>query len=218
MVGELEALGRANQGGFELIRYYRDHAEAYARDTVKVNLRPLHACFLPHVAKGGWVLDAGCGSGRDALAFMHAGHRVAAFDASPELASLASKHTGLDVHVLDFLSLSDVAQLGLLTGTRFDGIWACASLLHVAEADQPEAWERLWRFLAPGGVVYVSYKRGQGERVDELGRPFTDATEQRLMAWVEQLPGVTQVRTWVTADQRQGQTHAWLNALVQRES
>jgi len=217
-VGRQNAGESSQQSGGELIRHYIDHAEAYATGTRNVPMTALCECFLAHVAKPGWVLDAGCGSGRDALAFLQAGHHVVAFDASPEMARLASQHTGLDVHVLDFLSLAGTAQMGLPAGTLFDGIWACASLLHVAEADQPEAWTRLWRLLAPGGVAYASYKLGEGERVDALGRPFTDATEHRLAGWTAHLPGVTHLRTWVSTDQRPGESQAWLNALVQRES
>lgn len=198
--------------------YYRRHAQAYADATRDVDMLPLYTRFLQLLPERARVLDAGCGSGRDTLAFQRAGHQVAAFDASPELAQLASKHTGVTVCVADFLNLSDTTSLGVPAGVRFDGIWACASLLHVAEADQAQAWARLWAWLAPGGVMYASYKLGEGERGDALGRPFTDATEQRLRACLTPLPGVTQVRTWVSADQRQGESQTWLNALIQRES
>jgi len=200
------------------IAHYTTHAVDYAAATREVDMALLYSRFLPQVPASGRILDAGCGSGRDAWAFLHAGHHVAAFDASPEMARLASQHTGLDVRVLDFLSLAGTDQMGLPPGTLFDGIWACASLLHVAEADQPEAWTRLWRLLAPGGVAYASYKLGEGERVDALGRPFTDGTEHRLAGWTAHLQGVTHLRTWVSTDQRPGESQAWLNALVQRES
>lgn len=182
-----------------------------------MDMTSLHNDFLAQVATQGHVLDAGCGSGRDALAFLQAGYRVTAFDASPEMARLASQHTGLDVCVRDFLSLEDAAQFGLPSGTLFDGIWACASLLHVPEADQRKAWARLWAVLAPGGVMYASYKLGEGERVDAAGRPFTDATETRLLSWAKGLPGMTLGRAWVTTDQRPGETHTWLNALIRRD-
>lgn len=198
--------------------YYRQHAQAYANATRDVDMLPLYTPFLQMVPERGRVLDAGCGSGRDTLAFQRAGYRVAAFDASPELARLASEHTGLPVCVADFLSLDAATPLGLPPGARFDGIWACASLLHVTEADHARAWGQLWAWLAPGGVVYASYKLGEGERVDELGRPFTDATEPRLLVWLKPLEGVTQVRTWVSSDQRKGASQAWLNVLVHRES
>lgn len=188
--------------------YYTQHAEAYAHTTRAVDMAPLYARFLPHVPSGGLILEAGCGSGRDALAFLQRGYAVEAFDASPELAQLASQHAGIPVKVMRFQELDDTA--------RFDAIWACASLLHVPQREQPGAWRRLWRALKPGGVVYASYKLGQAERVDESGRAFTDANEDRLSEWLNPLQGIVRVETWLTADQRHEQSQTWLNALVHR--
>ena len=157
--------------------HYRQHAEAYAASTRHVDMAPLYARFLPHVPAGVRILDAGCGSGRDALAFLQRGYAVEAFDA----------------------------------------IWACASLLHVPAHEQAQAWAGLWRALQPGSVIYASYKLGQGERVDEAGRAFTDADAQRLSEWLSPLPNVSRVDTWLSTDQRPGQAQTWLNALVHRQ-
>ena len=188
--------------------YYRRHAQAYALSTRNVDMAPLYERFLALVPAGGLILDAGCGSGRDSLAFTQRGYRVEAFDASPELAELAAQHTGLPVHVRTFLTLTDTA--------RFDAIWACASLLHVPECDQPEAWARLWAALKAGGVIYASYKLGQGKRTDEQGRAFTDADEARLTSWIQPLDHQGALHTWLTHDQRPSQQQTWLNVLVQR--
>ena len=90
------------------------------------------------------------------------------------------------------------------------------SLLPVGRGEQPEAWRRLWRALKPGGVAYASYKLGQGERVDEAGRAFTDANEDRLSEWLNPLQGIARVEIWQTTDQRPGQAQTWLNALIHR--
>src|SRR3712207_7267921 len=44
-----------------------------------------HDRFLRRVRPGGRILDAGCGTGRDALAFVQRGFEVVAFDASAEM-------------------------------------------------------------------------------------------------------------------------------------
>lgn len=93
-------------------QYYNDHATTFFEATVGVDMGPLHARFLQKIPAGGRILDAGCGSGRDARAFKDRGYQVTAFDASPELARLAAEHSGLQVQVAHFLSLSDAAQLG----------------------------------------------------------------------------------------------------------
>ena len=56
--------------------FYDQRAASYAAASHDMDLRPLYARFLPHVRPGGLILDAGCGSGRDALVFRQAGFRV----------------------------------------------------------------------------------------------------------------------------------------------
>ncbi len=187
-------------------RYYTENAQAFFADTVAVGMDPLYARFLPHIPPGGHILDAGCGSGRDTLAFLQAGYRVTAFDASPTLAALAERHTGQPVQVLRFEDLA--------WRREFDGIWACASLLHVPAADLPEVLGRLALALRPGGVLYASFKFGRGER-EHQGRRFTDLDEAGLRTLLGQVPGLTERETWVTEDLRPGRAaERWLNTLL----
>jgi 2-polyprenyl-3-methyl-5-hydroxy-6-metoxy-1,4-benzoquinol methylase len=114
--------------------HYRTHAQAYFDATRAVDMSPLYQRFMPHVPKGGSILDAGCGSGRDALAFMRMGFEVEAFDASAELAALASTHTGLNVQVMRFDQVAWQA--------RFDAIWArrSAGLVFEPTGAGPQTW------------------------------------------------------------------------------
>ena len=98
----------------------------------------------------------------------------------------------------------------------YDGIWACASLLHVPESELPATIGRLWSALKHNGVLYLSFKEGNGERIHQ-DRRFTDATESRLREWFSALPGVETITCWTTADQRPDRTESWLNALVRRQ-
>lgn len=81
----------------------------------------------------------------------------------------------------------------------YDGIWACASLLHVPAADLPDALYRLWAALKSGGAFYLSFKLGEGERMHE-GRHFTDTTEPQLRRWLGILPDLDRVECWTTSD------------------
>lgn len=191
------------------IAYYDRHAARFVADTAGVDLSALHDRFLAHVPHGGLILDAGCGSGRDSKAFVERGYRVRAFDASAELARLAAALIGQPVDVLTFDAFADLAC--------YDGIWACASLLHEREYELPAALARLWAALKPQGALYLSFKLGDGERTHD-GRHFTDATEPRLTAWLAGLPDVDAVDCWITPDQRPGHDERWLNALVRRRT
>jgi len=187
--------------------YYQRNAQTFFDATVGVDMASLYAPFLNRVVPGGRVLDAGCGSGRDAKAFSALGYQVEAFDASAEMVELAAAYTGLPVRQMTFSALEDEE--------RYDGIWCCASLLHLPQAELPEAMQRLARALKPGGVWYLSFKYGVGEREKE-GRHFTDLNEAGLEAVVAALPQVSIVEQWATQDKRPDRDEVWLNALLRK--
>lgn len=187
--------------------YYARNAQQFIADTLSVDMQTLHAPFLSELPASAHILDAGCGSGRDARAFQQLGHQVSAFDASAPMAEHASQLLGQSVPVRRFAEVDEVE--------RYDGIWACASLLHVPESQLPDAFARLWRALKPGGVLYCSFKRGQGERLHHE-RHFTDADEQRLAVWTQQLSGLSRTHYWSSEDQRPGRAEQWLNALLHK--
>ena len=185
--------------------YYNDNADGFFTSTVGVDMGALHQRFLAGLQPGGSILDAGCGSGRDAKAFAEQGFLVAAFDASPALAALASEHSGMAVAVRTFSEVSEIAS--------YDGIWACASLLHLPQADIPAALGGLWRALRSGGSFYLSFKLGSGER-RQSGRHFTDVDESCLRSWLAVLPELASIETWLTEDARPDRSEQWVNALV----
>ena len=189
------------------VSYYERNARQFFDSTIEIDMSALHEAFLALLPAGAHILDAGCGSGRDAKIFGERGYRVSAFDASPELAALAADHCGFAVQVRRFAELDEVAV--------YDGIWACASLLHVSPAQMPDTFARLWRTMRPGGCFYLSFKLGRGER-EQNGRRFTDADDETLKAWLAPLPDVASVESWITTDRRPERAEKWLNALVCR--
>lgn len=115
----------------DTIAYYDDNVEAFFSDTADVDMSALHRLFLQGLPDGGLILDAGCGSGRDSKAFLGLHYRIRAFDASPKLARKASEHIGQAVSVQTFDDICEVAC--------YDGVWACASLLHLPESALPKS-------------------------------------------------------------------------------
>jgi superfamily II DNA or RNA helicase/SAM-dependent methyltransferase/SOS-response transcriptional repressor LexA len=191
----------------ETARYYRQFAAEFFDSTVAVDMSHIRERFAAMLSAGARILDAGCGSGRDARAFSEQGFRVSAFDASPELAERASEHCGFTVDVRTFRDVDEVRA--------YDGIWCCASLLHVEPSAMPEVLERLWAALTPGGVLYASFKSGTGTRLHG-GRRFTDADESQVVEWLAGLPAVERPEIWTTNDQRPDRSEKWTNVLVKR--
>lgn len=190
--------------------YYDTHAAAFFAETRDVDMEPLYARFLAHVPTAGRLLDAGCGSGRDTRAFLERGYAVTAFDASPALATLASAHCGIEIEIRRFQEVEWSAT--------FDGIWACASLLHVPFVELPDVLQRLACALRSGGVLYASFKYGAVER-EHQGRRFTDLDEDGLAILVAGIDELDILAVWTTADQRPGrESERWLNAILHKKA
>ncbi len=193
----------------ETVAHYDRHAGAFAAETADLDLAPLHDRFLRRVPAGGRVLDAGCGTGRDALAFARRGYRVVAFDASEAMVGHTRARMGGEGTVLR-MRFDEVAWRG-----EFDGVWACASLLHVPRDGFEAVGRSLADALRRGGAWYLSFKLGAGER--RVGaRLFVDHTEASLRAALEALP-VEVVAAWTSGDVRPGrERERWLNAVAVR--
>ena len=191
----------------QTIRYYDENAIAFVAGTENADMRECRERFLRYLKHGQRILDAGCGSGRDVIAFREAGYKVEAFDASAELCRIASEKTGIEVRKLRFEELEGE--------DTYDGIWACASLLHVKPGDLPDVLMRLHKLLKPEGILYASFKYGTGERQND-GRYFHDLTEsecEKLLAGA----GFSTKEILVTGDVRAGrQDEKWVNAYAQK--
>lgn len=131
-----------------------------------------------------------------------------AIDASPALASLSSKLIGQPVAVLRFQDMNFEKE--------FDGIWSCASLLHVPRREMHDVFSRLTRALKPNGVLYASFKYGDGEREDN-GRFFNDYNEQSFQGVLREHPDLQLVTSWVSGDVRPERAgEKWLIVLARR--
>ena len=192
----------------QTLNYYAENAADFAADTVNVDFSATQERFLALLPAGASILDFGCGSGRDTKAFLERGYRVTAVDGSPELCTLASAYTGIPVRQMLFAKLDDVEA--------YDGIWACASILHVPSEDLPNIFRRMITALKPGGVIYASFKYGTfaGER---NGRYFTDFTEETFTDFLRQFPELTFEDQWMSSDVRPGRSNEkWLNAILEK--
>ncbi|MGE8130062.1 class I SAM-dependent methyltransferase [Methylobacterium sp. NPDC080182] len=146
--------------------YYERHAERYADATLPIDTANRIARFATMVPRGGRVLDAGCGSGRDLIGLREAGLKPEGLELSPRLAVIARRNSNVPVHVADICSPG-------LPLSSFDAVWAMASLLHVERDDIEVALRSLNQLLVPGGLLFATLKSGTGRARDEGGRWFT---------------------------------------------
>lgn len=189
------------------LAYYEQQGQAFFEGTAYIDMSAFYSAFLELLPKNGHILDLGCGSGRDSKAFLARGYQVSAVDASPKMVEMASQFIGQAV------LLQDARTLEYLDA--FDGIWACASLLHVSESELPGVFESLGRALKPNGVIYASFKLGKGERSVE-GRRFTDMDEDALVDCLGSVCSVIKHTAWISEDRRPERSEKWLNTILQK--
>lgn len=198
------------------LNYYDENAVEFACQTAHIDMQDLYELFISQLPQRDTqcILDVGCGSGRDASYFAEQGYEVTAIDASAELIQWAQKHHMSSriswVH-LDFSSIKNQAW-----ENKFTGIWACASLLHVPFLELPFVIKSLLKTLTDDGVMYLSFKYGEGERVGEE-RFFCDMNESRWKAIVAKIPQVIEYDIWLSTDKRADCKKAWFNVMIKQK-
>ncbi|NQZ09036.1 MAG: NUDIX domain-containing protein [Algicola sp.] len=188
--------------------YYLNNAKSYAAESQGFAVDNIHAPFINKLQPGAHILDLGCGSGRDSKAFIDAGFKITAIDNCEPLAKLAAQHIGQAVHQLSFLELD--------FDREFDGIWACASLLHCPKSQMPHVLARVMKALKPGGIAFVSFKWGDLETTDDKGRFFNNYTKTSLQALLQQNDQVYVHRIWSETTPLRDSEQRWVSAFVGR--
>ena len=188
--------------------YYNNNAYRFTADTLDVEFSDIQEHFLAELQSGALILDFGCGSGRDSRYFLQKGYKVEACDGSEEMVKTATRNAGIPVKQMLFSELDEQE--------KYDGIFACASILHVPSTELPDIIGKMKKAVKKGGILYVSFKYGSFEGVRN-GRYFTDLTEESLKQILDQVGGLDIIRTGITGDARPGrEDEKWLNVLLRR--
>lgn len=190
------------------IDYYNNNYESFISDTLSIDFSLIQDTFLSYLFPKAYILDFGCGSGRDTKYFLDYGFQVDAIDGSFELCRVASKYTGINVKQMFFHELDEVE--------KYDGIWACASILHVKRNELPNIINRMSIATKINGIIYISFKYGdfEGER---NGRYFTDMTENSIEEILVCFPELNVEKMWITSDVRFGRgDEKWLNIILRK--
>ncbi len=134
--------------------------------------------FLDRLKPGAQVLELGCGTGRDASRIAERGFDLDPTDGIPAMVRKANERHALGARVMRFDELGSREE--------YDAVWAHACLLHCPRAKLPDVLSRIHTALRPGGLHYASYKLGDGEGRDLLGRlhnfPSSDWLIERYRA------------------------------------
>lgn len=191
----------------QTLNYYNENAEEFFTSTKDANMAELYKVFTSYLPLGGKILDLGCGSGRDSKHFIEMGYEITAIDGSKELCELASEYIGGEVLYMDFSEMDYDEQ--------FDGVWACASLLHVDRKSIEGILKKVHRSIKSSGVMYASFKEGTKER-EHNGRFFNDYTKETLAPLLESCGFIVE-KMFITGDVRENRvSEKWVNVIARK--
>ena len=169
-----------------------------------INYITLSSRFLNYLKPDSYILDLGCGSGRDSKFFISKGHRVKAIDGSKQMCLLASNYIGQEVDCVEFRKINYINE--------FDAIWACASLLHVNKNDIDDVIKRIYKALKNDGYFYCSFKYGNSVTIQNE-RYFNNLNEEQLKELIEDFEIV---ELWSSNDVRPDRIDKWINAIAKK--
>lgn len=190
------------------IDFYNNNAADFVSGTLNADVTYIQDRFLALLPAGARILDFGCGSGRDTKYFLEKGFRAEGTDGSKELCRIASETTGTTVRQMMFDELDEV--------DAFDGIWACASILHLPKAELRDVFKKMVRATKSGGYIYVSFRHGDFEGyINE--RYFTYFTEKGFEEFISDIREIKTVDKWVSEDVRPDRREMkWLNLILRK--
>ncbi len=176
--------------------------------------------FIASVKRGGAILDAGCGSGRDANYFASLGFVVTGIDLSTGLLSYAREHADPNATFTE-MDLRDITLTGV-----FDGIWACASLLHLTRDEIVPVLHKFHSLLTTSGTLFLLMKEGMGEKLVTSGtiegdtRFFTYYSGEELKQLLEHAGfTVTQQYTWDQKDRNaERPSEVWISTFATKKA
>lgn len=195
---------------YNTLEYYNKNAKQYCEQTIVGKLQENYDKFLIHLPNNAYILDFGCGSGRDSKYFIDNGYKVNAIDGSLEMCKLASKYINQEVKCMKFDELEDI--------NVYDGIWACSSILHIEKDKLVDVLVKMINALKDNGVIYTSFKIGTGYEVKE-GKYYNyltkDEMEETLNKTNKNVKVIDYFET-LPSTKRNAQNTTWGNFIIKK--
>ena len=192
----------------DTLEYYNKNAKNFSDSTFEVDFIKIQEWFCKYLKEGAFVLDFGCGAGRDTKYFLSCGYKVDAIDGSKELCEIASQNTGIEVRNQMFQELNEVE--------KYDGIWACASILHLQSIELKEVLIKMSNALTNDGIIYCSFKYSDFEGIRN-GRYFTDMTLEKFETLIGEIGDLELREHRITLDARPDRGEKWLNVILAKK-
>ncbi len=176
----------------DTLKYYDDNIESYKElwlnDFTKNYNFEIPDMFLSYLSSNSHILDLGCGTGRDSKYFVDKGYQVTSIDGSYEMCNIAKTLLQKQVEQINFLDINYKEE--------FDGVFACASLLHLDNEDLIVVLNKISSALKQNGILYTCFKYGNSTRIDK-GRFYNDMNEEKFLDLIKNIENLKIIKCWI---------------------
>jgi len=186
------------------IEYYNKNSSSYNNMWKDINFE-IPDIFLSYLKEDAYILDLGCGVGRDSKFFQDKGYKVKAIDGSKEMCKIASEKLNMEVEQINFLDLD--------YHNEFEGIFACASLLHLDNEDLIIVLKKIKEALKENGILYTCFKYGEEERFEE--RYYNDMTLDKFKEITKEIKELKLIKSWKSEQQKTNRQ--FINFILRKE-
>ncbi len=195
----------------DIINFYNREAERYKEERNEIKgFDEIYKPFIKYIKHNGKILDFGCGSGRDSLYFKNNGYNVIALDGSKAMCDITRQLCNIEVKEMFFEDFKEE--------NTYDGIWACASLLHLPKDILINVLKNLALSLKENGYIYASFKYGDYEGIRNR-RYFIDFTEESFKDIIKKIPDLEIIETYQTNGVLKSQIRKhWLNIVLKKRN
>ena len=189
------------------MNYYSKNYKECINKTKNVDMKEYYNVFEMYLKPNSKILDVGFGSGRDSLYYNSRGYNVYSIDPIKEFCDNANE-----------LGLTNVYQMSIEDieyNNEFDGIWACASLLHLESNKLVDVFNKCYEALKDNGLMYVSFKYGDFEGIID-DRYFTYLVEESFINIINQTKFKID-KIWINNEDKLNRDIKWLNVVLEKK-
>ncbi|MFA6088680.1 MAG: class I SAM-dependent methyltransferase [Candidatus Woesearchaeota archaeon] len=199
------------------INSYDKTANEYHANTLNIDTSEQRNKFLSYLPEKAFILDVGCGSGRDAKVFSDNGNMVIGIDLSKKLLDIAKEYAPqVNFQHMNLLEMC-------FPNDSFDGIWAMSVLMHLEKKKLPVAIKKCAKVLEPNGILYFCLKRGTGEglekdsRYDGIEKYFSYYSDEEIPSLLKNT-NLTLLSSDTTTIDKSYATKPWMNFYLRKNN
>jgi len=191
-----------------MLDYYQKNFQAYHEKTFSIDPSSFLDPLAQRIPPDAFILDVGCGSGRDLCWMKKRGFDVIGFERSPGLAELARDNAGCEVIEGDFETYD-------FSSILVDAVMLVGALVHVPHERFSDVFQNITSAIPENGSVLITLKEGTGELKAPDGRIFYLWEDPKVRKLFDSLG--FKVRDFLSSVSKTGSGDIWMSYVLDKE-